>query len=82
MDNAVREILEKEVNNLKARVVLQEVQLSTLEKMNIQGAQAEQISQTKAQTKNQLQFDKEYAKALEKLLFEETNADEPKEEKK
>lgn len=79
MDKDVKDIVQRELVALKARVVLQETQLATLDSMPITGAQSEQITQTKNQTKTQLQFDKTYAVNLEKLLATEVKKEETKE---
>ena len=78
MDKLVREVIEKELVTIKARIVLQETQAAVLDEMVIPGAQAEQIAATKTQTKAQLTFDKAYAKKIEELLQNDVVVEEVK----
>ena len=72
MDSQVKDLVAKELVTIKARIVLQEVQISALDDMDLKGAQADQVATTKNQTKSQLAFDKVYAAKLEALIGTES----------
>lgn len=70
MDSNLRKKVEAEALNLRARIVLTKVQMEVLNNLPIEGQQAERIAITKKNLVNQVNYDKVYLSAIEKLLAE------------
>ena len=71
MDKETRELVEKELAGLKAKMVLNEAQLLALQTLTIPGENAGKLNQQIQATKTQIEFDKAYAKNIEEILKED-----------
>ena len=68
MDAQVKELVVKELVNLKAQIVLQTVQLDALKTGKFDGQMAQTVAQQQQQISANVDFNKMYAAKLETVL--------------
>ena len=68
MDNSTRESVEKELQILKTKIVLNEAQLLAMQMLQVPTEQTAKLNQQMSSVKTQVAFDKAYASILDDIL--------------